>query len=105
VADDPRDWQQVRAEAIKAVLAAATDFGHDLLVAGPADGFADAVLAVVQRVGKPKPRQARKAADARAAKLTEAAKGVLAAYQRFLDEGDLDALRDSLTILMEAVDA
>jgi len=33
--DNLRDWSQVRVDAIKALIAAATDFGHDDIVPGP----------------------------------------------------------------------
>ena len=42
----PRDPDEIRRAAVRAVFEVATDFGHDGLVAGDAEKFADAVLAV-----------------------------------------------------------
>ena len=41
-----RDWDAVRAAAILALIEAATDFGHDDIIAGHAEQLADAVLTV-----------------------------------------------------------
>lgn len=43
---ETRDWAEVRKAAVHAVLQAASDYGHDGLVAGDAEKLADAVLAV-----------------------------------------------------------
>jgi hypothetical protein len=40
------EWAEVRAGAVRAVIQAASDFGHDGLVAGDAGQLADAVLGV-----------------------------------------------------------
>ena len=40
------EWAEVRAGAVRAVIQAASDFGHDGLVAGDAEQLADAVLGV-----------------------------------------------------------
>jgi hypothetical protein len=46
VTQETRDWTEIRAAAVRAVIATATDFGHGDLIAGHAAQFADAVLAV-----------------------------------------------------------
>jgi len=47
VASEPRTWDELRADAVKAVMAAAADFGHDDIVSGSAAAFAEAVLAAI----------------------------------------------------------
>ncbi len=43
---ETRDWADVRKAAILAIIETATDFGHDDIIAGHAEQFADAVLAI-----------------------------------------------------------
>lgn len=47
-----RDWDEVRATAIRALIGAATDFRHDDIIIGSAGHFADAVLDVLKAAAK-----------------------------------------------------